>query len=190
MRFAHALLTLALNRSAEPPQTLQFAGILWGDTPKVVEGKLRSSGFDPAAKDGEDIGFRGRVAGYDGDGWIYFARGKAVKAIFIIRPEPEQVLGVYDRLRTQLSRQYGKPRTQLEAYRAPYAKGDGRETEALRTGFADIGTVWKEPTDTTPIKATDPGIILRAAKDMTVKLSFESVAWHDEMQRRLKTGAP
>src|SRR5690242_8059807 len=112
MRLAKALLTFGLLRPTLPPQTFSFAGVRWGDSPTVVETKLRAEGFAIAGHDGADVAFRGRVAGYDGEGWIYFASGHAVKALFIVSPPPAQVMGTYDRLRSWVTRQYGSTRHQ------------------------------------------------------------------------------
>jgi hypothetical protein len=184
MGLAQALLTLVLNRTPATTQVMQFAGIVWGDTPAAVDTKLRAGGFTPADKDGEDIGFRGSFAGYEGTGWVYFAKGKAVKTIFVIRPAAEQVLPTYDRVRSWLTRQYGKTTHQMETYDAPYAKGDGRALEALREGKSFIGTAWREGPDTGPLDASSPGVILRAGKDLAVRLSYEGPGWSDEVKRR------
>lgn len=188
MRLARALLTLSLFRPAAPKQTLRFADITWGDAPATVERKLVAGGFTLAGTDNGDVGFRGRVASYDGDGWIYFARGHAVKALFVVRPAAPQVVGIYERMRAALLRQYGPTRHNLEAYAAPYARGDGHEADALRAGKLTLACAWRDGPDDGPLKGDDPGIILRATPEMSVKLSFEGPAWTAESARRRAAG--
>jgi hypothetical protein len=183
MGLAQALLTLVLHR-APAVQVMQFAGIVWGDTPAAVDAKLRANGFTPAGKDGEDIGFRGTFAGYDGEGWVYFAKGRAVKTTFVIRPAPDQVLAIYDRIRSYLARQYGKTPHALESFEAPYERGDGHELEALRAGKAFIGSAWREGPDAGPLVPSEPGVILRAGRDLDVRVSYEGAGWGDEVKRR------
>jgi hypothetical protein len=188
MRFASMLVALGVLRASSAPQTMRFAGIQWGDTPAAVDAKLRSHGFAPLARDGDDIGFRGRVAGYDGDGWVYFAGGHAVKTQFIIASTAARVLSTYDDVRRWVARQYGATRHQTEIYQPPYARGDGRTIEALQAGKVFIGSAWKDGPDTGPLEGSDPGIIVRATKELRVTVSFEGPGWTAEARRRIAAG--
>jgi hypothetical protein len=131
-----------------------------------------------------DIAFHGRIAGHDGTGWVYLARGRAVKATFSIRTDPAQVLGTYDRLRSALVRQYGQTSHGAELFEAPFAQGDGRALEALGAGKGMIATAWRE-------EESDPnvGLVLMIGRDLAVKLSFEGPEWHAEAQRRTRAGS-
>jgi hypothetical protein len=186
---ANVLSRIGLFRSSSS-QTLRFAGIVWGDSASTVERKLAAAGFTLAGVDAGDVGFRGRVAGYDGDGWIYFAKRAAVKALFVVRPAPEHLVGTYERMRIVLLREYGQTRHQLASYQAPYARGDGREVEALQGGKLALATAWKDGPDTGDLKADDPGIILRVTRDLKVYLSFEGPGWTAEAARRRAAGIP
>ena len=188
MGLTDALLA-AVHRAHRPRQTMRFADIAWGDSPRTVENKLRAAGFTPGEHDGDDVGFTGTYASYDGHGWVYMSRRRAVKVMFVIRPEPDQVLGAYDWIDRLLVRQYGRTPHRVESFMAPYASGDGRELEALRAGKATIAAAWKEGEDGTPLRAADPGVILRATSDLAVRLSYESAAWGAEAERR-KASAP
>jgi hypothetical protein len=163
---------------------MEFAAIGWGDDRSTVEEKLRTASFSIAGEEGGDVAFRGRVAGYDGEGWAYFAKGHAVKVVFIVRPPPNQVLGTYDGLRSWLVRDYGQTRHEVESYQAPYAAGDGRALEALRAGRAIIASAWKDGPESGRLSASDPGVILRVGSDLTVKLAYEGPGWTKEVARR------
>lgn len=188
MRLAKALMTLALFRPAAP-QTLRFADVTWGDAPATVERKLRAGGFAPGHIDDEgDMPFHGRVAGYEGDGWIYFANGRAVKTLFVVRPTPDQALGTYDRMRATLLREHGPTRHQVALYTPPFAKGDGHDLDAVRAGKLYIATVWRDGPDDRPLQGSDPGIILHVTRDLTVNLAFEGPGWTAETARRRAAG--
>lgn len=167
---------------------MQFAEIRWGDTPATADAKLRAHGFKPIAHDGEDIGFHGRIAGHDGDGWIFFAGGHAVKAQFIVQSTPAQVIATYDDMRRWVTKQYGPTKHQLETYDAPYARGDGHEVDALQAGKVFLGTAWKDGDPTGALQGDDPGIIVRATKELRVTVSFEGPAWKAEARRRIAAG--
>ena len=178
MRFTDMLPAFARFRPAMP-HAYQFAGIRWGDDAKVVKEKLRAAGHAIEAVDEGDIAFRGRVSGYEGTGWVYFAGKGATKVTFTVRPAPNDVLDVYDRLRSAFLRQYGATPHVVERFDAPYAKGDGKAAEAIQLGHTFIATAWRENSENAEV-----GFIILVTKDPGVRLSYEGPAWHAEAQRR------
>ncbi|MEP6692934.1 MAG: hypothetical protein ABJD07_17385, partial [Gemmatimonadaceae bacterium] len=185
MGLTHILVALGLSHAPQPARYPEFARITWGDSPTVVKTKLKASGYILDGDDNGDIAFHGRSLGFDGTGWVYFAKGAAVKAIFVVRPGAEKALDTYDRLRKALTRAEGPSTYTLENEEAPFAKGDGRMLEAIAAGHGFLSCAWKVGP-----KDTDMGLVLITQKDASVKLSYEGPGWHDEFQRRSKAGQP
>lgn len=180
MQLGRALLTLGLFRSiGVPPVELpRFAGITWEDRQVTVERKLVAAGYALAGTDAGDLAFRGKLAGYDGEGWVYFAAdGKAAKVIFTVRPREERLLDTYDRMRRSLIRTYGDAKG-VEIFTPPYARDDGRTLEAIREGKAIIATAWK-------LQARDDmGTLLQVRQELTIRASYEGPNWAAEIRRR------
>ncbi len=183
MGLAHLLVALGLSHAPAPSSYPQFARITWGDTPAIVKSKLKANGYVVDADDNGDIAFHGRALGFDGTGWVYFAKGSAVKAIFVARPGAPHTLDCYDRMRKALVRSEGAPTYTLESEEAPFVKGDGRMIEAIAARKGFLSSAWKVGP-----KDTAMGLVLIAQKDASVKMSYEGPGWHDELARRTKAG--
>ncbi len=183
MGLTHLLVALGLSHSGAPTRYPEFARIKWGDSPATVSSKLVASGYIVDANDKGDIAFHGKAFGFAGQGWVYFAKGTAAKAIFVVRPGAADAVGTYDRLRKAITREEGAPTYTLENELPPFAKGDGRMLEAIAAGQGFLSSAWKVGP-----KDTEMGLVLVTQKDASVKLSYEGPAWHDEYQRRIKAG--
>ena len=184
MSIARMLRTFTLGRGAARANVLHFAGVGWGDPLATVQRKLHEAGHVVDGTDAGDIAFHGRVFGYAGTGWVYFARGAALKVTFSVRPQLADVLRTYDHLRSALRRQYGPTPHVAELFEPPFARNDGRELEGIPLGKVFLATAWREQPE-----VADVGLILLVTRELAVKLSYEGPGWTAEAQRRLRVAS-
>jgi len=77
----------------------------------------------------------------------------------------------YDEVKRGLTETYGPPTYDIAEFTAPYARGDGREVEAIKAGKATFITGW-ENTD------SDGGMFLFLDRDADVAISWEAPGWN------------
>jgi hypothetical protein len=83
---------------------------------------------------------------------------------------------VYDQIVTECVQRYGRAWDQVEKYKFPYDKADGRETSALHDEKAMIRTRWRG-------NHTGDRLEVQMNKDANVLLTYSCTGWQDFQDR-------
>jgi len=133
------VLCYAQNKKALP----HFWDIPWGTTIEQAEKIFDDRGFTSFR--GEDCLIAN--AKYEREDAVIMLLFNKVNRFYcgnVVYPSSETtVVPRYDNYRKVLFRRYGTPDTAVEYYASPYAKGDGKEIEAISTENAFYFTEWQ-----------------------------------------------
>lgn len=86
---------------------------------------------------------------------------------------------IYDDAVTEMEAKYGRRRAAQDRFRFPYEKGDGRQSQALREGYADVRSEWGSP--------GRDHLAIELDRSVAVIFTYESPWWTStESDRRRK----
>ena len=180
------ILTAASPRAADdtPAQTADvptFAGIPWGASRTQVLEAAAASGLRVVATYGNDVELAGEPFGEAATVQAMLSPTDGLVKIQIRFAANETPMRTYATVVQSLTRLYG-PTEPVELFKRPYARGDGREDEAVRSGKGMLIAAWGD--ERQPGQAA---VVLHAAQP-GVALEFESHAWKAESKRRQRRG--
>lgn len=164
--------------------TYTFAGIPWGSSRTDVQNTLIEKGYTFDKEVGEsDLMFRGSISNERAAVRAFFdPDGHLVKiGVFLITAD-EDAEPTYRSTIEQLHGKYGEPDLTLRRFDAPYEEGDGHEETAIKDGKGHVAACWAHGEKVTD----DPQDALCASitSELTVSISYESVRWDPEADRR------
>ncbi|MFB9842996.1 hypothetical protein [Mucilaginibacter ginsenosidivorans] len=96
-------------------------------------------------------------------------RGKVYEMGFIFRVDTgAKTISYYNDLVASLNKIYGEGKSTWD-FKSPYTKGDGNEVEAIKTGNADVETLWIDKTNAIQVKIVpDAYVIMLTFQDSKV----------------------
>jgi len=136
------LLAPALGFAQNKLKLSHFWDIPWGTSIEQAEAIFDERGLT-SFKDGNCLITQGTYERENATIILLFNRmNRLYCANVVYESSGDRVLSHYDKYRKVLYRRYGAPDTAVEYYSKPYAKGDGREIEAIQTDNAFHFTEW------------------------------------------------
>jgi hypothetical protein len=81
----------------------------------------------------------------------------------------------YEEVKKGLLEAYGQPTLDVAEFEAPYARGDGREIEAIKNDKATFITGWENPGST-------GGVFLFLDQDADIAISWEAPGWDAHLE--------
>jgi hypothetical protein len=168
----------ATPRAADPPT---FAGIPWGSSRTQVVEAATASGLRVVASYGNDLELAGEPFGAAAEVHALISPTEGLVKVQVRFASNDTPTRTYATVVESLTRLYG-PTEPVELFKRPYARGDGREDEALLSGKGMLIAAWGD--ERQPGQAA---VILHASQP-GVELEFESHAWKAESQRRKRRG--
>ncbi len=162
------------------PAEFSLASVPWGVKADSVTALIEPRGynFNRVDKDG-DLWYDGVLYGAPTRIYAFMGGEKAnarlVKMRVVISTPDESALTTYQRVRTELAKQYGTPKETVEQYDA---KGATKE-KAIRSKKADVHTYWL------------PGgrmayVSVQVTEQLMVVVDYDGPAWERESLRRRK----
>ena len=126
------------------PGSAAFAGVVWGDTPSAVHGKLQAAGFTSFSGADQDVPvYRGELVGIQALVLPSFNAGRTLNLLTVlVKAGPDSSRAAYERIVQVVSGKYGGPNSVVREYSAPYAEGDGRTAEGISSGKIRLSTSW------------------------------------------------
>lgn len=119
-----------------------FWDIPWGTSIERATAIFNDRGFSSDV-DGNCLIAQASYEGEDAMIMLLFNRANRLYSGNVIYSSTETTaLPKYDNYRKVLFRRYGSPNTAVELFESPYAKGDGKEIEAIKTENAFYFTEW------------------------------------------------
>ena len=88
---------------------------------------------------------------------------------------------IYDDAVKEMEAKYGRRRGSQDRFRFPYEKGDGRQAQALREGYATVRSEWGS--------AGHDHLVIELDRASAVVFTYESPWWQATESDRLKTKA-
>ena len=89
---------------------------------------------------------------------------------------------IYDDAVAEMETKYGRRRAAQDRFRFPYEKGDGRQSQALREGYADVRSEWGGP--------GRDHLAIELDRSVAVVFTYESPWWtsteNDRRRRKAK----
>jgi hypothetical protein len=158
-----------------------FAGIPWGASRTQVLEAAAASGLRVVATYGNDVELAGEPFGEAATVQAMLSPTGGLVKIQIRFAANETPMRTYATVVESLTRLYG-PTEPVELFKRPYARGDGREDEAVRSGKGMLIAAWGD--ERQPGQAA---VVLHAGQP-GVALEFESHAWKAESKRRQRRG--
>jgi hypothetical protein len=161
--------------------TARFADLPYGIPLGEAAARLEGKGYTRSTADEDatgDVVFRTTVGGYPAAVALMHAGGRYVKAFVTVATPDAACLRAYRTMRQTLVTQYGAPDVDLRAFAPPYADGDGQEATAIRTGNARIAASW-----------SSRRLALQVSKNLSLRLSYESIGWNADAVRQRAAGA-
>lgn len=158
-----------------------FAGIPWGASRTQVLEAAAASGLRVVATYGNDVELAGEPFGEAATVQAMLSPTDGLVKIQIRFAANETPMRTYATVVQSLTRLYG-PTEPVELFKRPYARGDGREDEAVRSGKGMLIAAWGD--ERQPGQAA---VVLHAGQP-GVALEFESHAWKAESKRRQRRG--
>jgi hypothetical protein len=182
MRTIAALLAVALLpvcAKAQTPHVPTFAGIPWGASGPDVVKAVTAIGFDLVEQDGDgDYHFAGELFGAPAIVYTIMSPVSGLVKVQVRLATPDAHARVkYEEVLKSMVLRYGATE-EVELYKPPYQKGDGREDEAVDVGQGLLFSTWGE--DVEPGQAS---LVVRATKRI-VALDYEAHEWNAEVHRR------
>lgn len=178
---ALALAALAATASA---QVYTFADIQWGSSAPKVISALQSRGYKNVSLNSNgDIAFAGTYAGLQAVGSAIMGNGGLLKVVYNIITPDERAMRCYTDLRETLVGKHGAPSMNVRNFTTPYFDGDGFEETAIKTGKAQISTIWLAA------DCEACGMMVSVTETLTVLLTYESPEWNLEADRRSAAAA-
>ena len=126
------------------PGSAAFAGVVWGDAPSAVHGKLQAAGFTSFSGADQDVPvYRGELVGIQALVLPSFSAGRTINLLTVlVKAGPDSSRAAYERIVQVISGKYGGPNSVVREYSAPYAEGDGRTAEGISSGKIRLSTSW------------------------------------------------
>jgi len=153
-----------------------FWDIPWGTSIEQAEKIFSQRNFE-SFRDGNCLISRGKYEGEEAVILLFFNRmNRFYCGNVIYSSSGTAALPKYNNYRLVLFRRYGMPDTAVEYFADPYAKGDGREIEAISTENAFYFTEW-EFNDSCLASVS-------ILKNLDVCLSFKNPAFGDSETAR------
>lgn len=170
------LLTAAIDAQPAVPT---FADIPWGTPAGEVARAAASAGLRVMGQDADgDLELHGDLFDTPAIVYAFFSPTDGlVKVQVRLETGKTPPRETFRRVVSRLTERYGHAET-FELYKAPYAKGDGQEDEAIRLGKGLLYSTWGS--DEGPGRAA---VVVRATRQV-VGLDYESSAWATELERR------
>ena len=176
-----AIVALSLLLATTARAGFVFSDIPWNAPSEVVVKKLKDGGFKQIKKDKQgDYAFHGNLLGHDATGMAMFAQGRLVRVIVMLTTPEEMVHETYSQVREVLLNKYGKPVQTRAEFVEPFHRGDGYESEAIRSGKAIFLTQWSDDGQQLTVTITS---------GLMVGVSYESPDWAAELERRKNKGS-
>jgi hypothetical protein len=184
LTLATALAFLPLATTARAAEVPTFAGMSWGASDSAVVEAASAAGLRLVQKDeAGDYEFAGDVFGAPAVVYAYMSPGHGlVKVQIRLTARDGRPAQAYASVVEQLAQEYGSTEP-VEHFKAPYARGDGREDEAVVNGKGLLISAWGD--ERLPGQAA---LIVRAAR-LVVGLDYESHGWMAEYERRKRQAA-
>ena len=88
---------------------------------------------------------------------------------------------IYDDAVTEMEAKYGRRRGWQDKFRFPYEKGDGRQAQALREGYATVRSEWGS--------VGHDHLVIELDRASAVVFTYESPWWQTTESDRRKTKA-
>jgi hypothetical protein len=156
-----------------------FGGVEWGSSEAQVRAALTGKGYTLEKIDNDgDLDFKGDVGGRPAVLFAFMTPTRSLVKIQINIVTPDhEARSTFDDMKQTLTAKYGRPRDDFHFFSSPYVEGDGFEETAFRVGKGHFFVAWADTNDT---GALDMEITER----LTVAISYESPAWHEEAARR------
>jgi hypothetical protein len=172
--------------AARTRERIAFADVPWGTPADSALAFLTRHGYRPVAAEENRLVCQGTLFDHaavvrgDVDERDRIVRW-TVTVLAAAKEEPEATRKIYDDMVAEARGKYGSRDRQVEKFRFPYKRGDGREEEALRQGFAVVRSVWEARS----------GDVLTIERDrsLSVILTYETTAWRDLESRRRRRKA-
>jgi len=168
------LLASAAPQAADVPT---FAGIPWGASRSQVVEAAAASGLRVVASDGNDIELAGEPFGAAAVVHAMLSPTDGLVKVQVRFASNDTPTRTYASVVESLTRLYG-PTEPVELFKRPFARGDGREDEAVLTGKGMLIAAWGD--ERQPGQAA---VVLHAGQP-GVALEFESHGWKAESVRR------
>ena len=186
-RLAIVLLTVARAHSGLAQEAVvssgnwSYADIPWGASKETVKRTLvqRGYAFLKTDEDG-DLQFDGEISNTKARIVAIFARDRLVKSGVLIATPDNKAREVFCDMRETLLRKYGAPSSDFHFFTSPYYEGDGFEDQAIRLGKATFAVYWHRDAP----EGGQNSISLSITDALSVIVSYESPAWHQEYERR------
>jgi hypothetical protein len=136
--------TAAAKPASAAPGTAGFAGVVWGDAPAAVQGKLQAAGFTSFSGAEQDVPvYRGELVGIQALVLPSFSSGRTLNLLTVlVKAGPDSSRAAYERIVQVISGKYGGPNSVVREYSAPYAEGDGHTAEGISSGKIRLSTSW------------------------------------------------
>ena len=176
------ILTAAAPRAADVPTDVPtFAGMPWGASRTQVLEAAAASGLRVVASYGNDLELAGEPFGAEAVVHAMLSPTEGLVKVQVRFASSDTPTRTYAAVVESLTRLYG-PTEPVELFKRPFARGDGREDEAVRTGKGMLIAAWGD--ERQPGQAA---VVLHAGQP-GVELEFESHAWKAESKRRQRRG--
>jgi hypothetical protein len=136
--------TAAAKLAGAAPGSAAFAGVVWGDTPAAVQGKLRAAGFTSFSGAEQDVPvYRGELVGIQALVLPSFSSDRTLNLLTVlVKAGPDSSRVAYERIVQVISGKYGGPNSVVREYPPPYAEGDARTAEGISSGKIRLSTSW------------------------------------------------
>ncbi len=161
-----------------------FGGVPWGSKPETIKSMLQAQGytFEKIDSDG-DLDFDGNVNGVEAKLYAYLTpEHRLVKTqVSCVTPD-DDAIDFYHTLRDSLTVKYGDPSSNFEFYSDPYSDtdSDSDKATAISVGDGQLAAFWAY---------TDgSAMYVEVTKALNVNVSYESVGWPKELDRRKAAG--
>lgn len=171
---ACAILAAPALKAATVPT---FAGIPWGAPRAQVLDTAKVAGLTVTATFGNDLELEGDVFGTPATVNALISRSGGLLKVQVRFAAADRPTRAYDAAVAALTALYG-PTEPVELFKRPYARGDGREDEALLANKAMLIAAWGD--ERQPGQAA---AVLQAGSQGVI-LQYESHGWKAESARR------
>lgn len=171
---ACAVLAAPALRAATVPT---FAGIPWGASRAQVLDSAKAAGLSVTATFGNDLELEGDVFGTPATVNALISRSAGLLKVQVRFSAADRPTRAYAAAVEGLTAQYG-PTEPVELFKRPFARGDGREDEALLANKAMMIAAWGD--ERQPGQAA---AVLQAGSQGVI-LQYESHGWKAESARR------
>lgn len=170
--------------------TYTFAGVSWGSNRADVKTVLVGKGyvFDKLDEDG-DLSFTGNMWNTPTRIFAMFdPQDRLVKiGVTLVTPD-EDAKPKYQVAVEQLGAKYGTPDLVVHRFDSPFEAGDGKEQAAIQEGRGHFATCWTHGQKVLGGVAQD-ALCSDITKNLTVRISYESIRWDQEADRRTARAA-